>query len=107
MQRGGRESMRAVKRQARRRQGRKPNRGLIVLTAALLLAVSTTLIAGSRGRSSSSSEQTRREQIAPAGLSAAGPAKEYVYVGGRLIATEEPGACFSISPASASFAASS
>ena len=84
---------------------------IVVLSLAIALAASTMLLTGARALISRATSNTSNsaQQVSPASLAASDPAKEYVYVGGRLVATEEPQAAsctISISPTSQSFTSS-
>ena len=70
----------------------------LVVAAVVVIAAGTGLLAGAR-RASSPAET----QITPASLSASSPSRENIYIGGRLIATEEPGCTLSASASPSSF----
>ncbi|HEU4391518.1 MAG TPA: hypothetical protein VFV34_27255 [Blastocatellia bacterium] len=70
----------------RERRPRKRSRAVaLVVVVVVVMTAGTGLLAGARKEASPAGTQ-----IAPASLSASSPSKEYVYAGGRIIATEEP-----------------
>ena len=82
---------------------------VFVLISSIAFAASTALVTGARGRRlhGDDKRQPTSGQQEPSSLTAGAPSKEYVYVGGRLIATEESvgSTCtISLSPTSQSFA---
>lgn len=73
----------------RRRESRNPasckrNPKILALISGLILTIAPTGILLARR------EPPAQGEIQPAGLQAASPSKEYVFAGGRLVATEEP-----------------
>lgn len=76
----------------RMHSGSKPR--VIVITGLSLLLITTSTILARRGNPSGStrqeSGQPQSEIASPASLTPGSPSKEYVYAGGRLVATEEP-----------------
>lgn len=73
---------------AENRRRRENRRGRLV---AVIIALS--LFAAGGFFAQQKTLQSSAVQISPASLSPGSPSKEYVYAGGRLIATEEPEAC--------------
>jgi hypothetical protein len=63
-----------------------------------------------KGLTLSKEKAAQIEHLAPSSFNPNSPSKEYIYAGGRLVATEEPGSThscsFSISPSSQSFTSS-
>jgi hypothetical protein len=72
---------------AARAPGSRRRRFAVAITWAVMLIVSVSLLAqvNSRKRAKSTSGE-----VSVASLSAGSPSKEYIYSGGRLVATEEP-----------------
>jgi BACON domain-containing protein len=103
------------KRKARSQQTRVANhlsrrRTFFVIILALSLVAASAALANWKGLWPESQKQAsgKDAQVAPASLTS--PSKEYIYAGGRLIATEEEpsgsgGCTYSISPQSQNFSA--
>lgn len=80
-------------------------------TALVTIALVMSLLAGGAAlaRRGGPATESKGSQVTPASLTPSTPSKEYIYAGGRLIATEEPAGStcsYSILPTSQSFAAS-
>lgn len=94
------------------RRGKHPmpgDRRRILITVVLVLGLLGTGGVFARWAGVASPGQDQSKNIAPAGFTPGSPSKEYIYAGGRLIATEEPvgGACsYVIAPTSQNFSAS-
>ena len=59
---------------------------LSLITASTLMAQHETV----RSAGHPAKEQAQKTTVSPASLTPASPTKEYVYLGGKLVATEEP-----------------
>lgn len=92
---------------ARASQGKPRPRTIFAVALALSLVAGGAVLAGLRGAAKQLENKT--SQVTPASLTPSSPSKEYIYAGGRLIATEEPAgsSCsYVIAPTSQSFASS-
>ena len=76
-----------LRKNSARASGSRKRRLAVAITLALVFIVSVSLLAqvNSRRRSKGASGE-----VSEASLSAGSPSKEYIYAGGRLVATEEP-----------------
>src|SRR6266404_7711449 len=88
-----------LKKQLSRKNTARPTRSrksklAVAITLVLVAIVSASLLAqvNSRRRSKGASGE-----VSEASLSAGSPSKEYIYAGGRLVATEEPTTTTSLS----------
>ncbi len=77
--------------------------------AVSMVVALTLVVTGIFAQISLQKKKPAASQLSPASLTPTDPAKEYIYAGGRLVATEEPasgGCSYSINPTSQNFAAS-
>jgi len=70
------------------RQGRIVAIVLMVALMVALMGAGAALVA--RGRAGGAAAKYAAPMLSPSPLPAGSPSKEYIYVGGRLVATEEP-----------------
>src|SRR5262249_12514231 len=87
----------------------RPSRSRKQLLAAIIIGALVLAVSGIFAQVGLQKKNKQpASQLSPASLGNTDPAKEYIYAGGRLVATEEPasgGCSYGINPTSQSFAA--